>query len=166
MRLLLLFIGLLSCSYSVAQTKPSDTINQLWQALSREPNQTPDIAVMKSLLHPEAMVYGAQLKEGQHTLSAITGSKFIELLDKAYESGFYECEVARTMQVYDRFAHVYSVVESRSKRDQIDDDFVGVNSIQLYKMNDEWKILSLYYHIETPDNAVSLEGGVSGVCLD
>lgn len=166
MRLLLLFVGLLSCSYGFAQTSPSHTVSQLWQAFSREPNQTPDINLMKTLLHPEAMVYGAHVKDGQASLSAIPGSEFIELLDKAHDSGFYECEVARTMHVYDRFAHVYSVVESRSKRGQVDDDFVGVNSIQLYKDKDEWKILSLYYHIETPDNVVSLEGGTSGICLD
>lgn len=73
--------------------------------------------------------------------------------------------MAREVKTYDRFATVYSVVESRTDRNAAKPDFVGVNSIQLYKFDDEWKIIALYYHVESPGLRISLEGGKSGICL-
>ena len=44
-------------------------------------------------------------------------------------------------------------------------DFTGVNSLQLFLGADGWKIVSLYYHVETPSTPAPLEGGMSGRCL-
>lgn len=91
--------------------------------------------------------------------------EFLMSQGKARRDGFYECEVARTIETYDRFATVYSVVESRTAKGAASPDAIGVNSIQLYKVGAEWKILSLYYHLERDDNPIPLGKGISGGCI-
>ncbi len=164
LKYLLLVTFLFSCLCE-AQSTPERAVEQLWQAFSRDPQQKPDIVKLNELLHPKAVVYGAQIENEQPKLSVRSATEFIQLLDKKSDTGFYECEVARDIKVYDRFAHVYSVVESRYKENQAHADFVGVNSIQLYQVGTQWQILSIYYYIENPDLPVSLMGGKSGVCL-
>lgn len=44
-------------------------------------------------------------------------------------------------------------------------DFVGVNSIQLYRDADRWTVLSLYYHVERDGVPVPLDGGRTGRCI-
>jgi hypothetical protein len=60
---------------------------------------------------------------------------------------------------------VYSVVESRTDKNAKAADFVGVNSIQLYKADAGWQILALYYHVSLADVPVALGQGKTGVCL-
>ncbi len=164
MRYLLLFL-IFSSAPLLAENSPENTVRKLWQSLSREPQQKPNIASLKELLHPNAMVYGASIKNDIPQLKVWPGKEFIQMLDKNFETGFYECEVAREVQMYDRFAQVYSVVESRYKRDQVEADFVGVNSIQLFLEGKNWQILSIYYQIENPDISVPLLHGKTGVCI-
>lgn len=83
----------------------------------------------------------------------------------ARPKGFYECEVSRQQVQHDRFAAVYSVVESRTDKNAKAADFVGVNSIQLYKADAGWQILALYYHVSLADVPVALGQGKTGVCL-
>ncbi|MCE2029718.1 hypothetical protein [Sessilibacter corallicola] len=164
MKYLLIFSLFLSASL-LAETSPENAVQQLWQSLSSDPQQKPNITKLKELLHPNAVIYGASTKNDSPELKIWSANDFVQMLDKKSETGFYECEVARKMQIYDRFAHVYSVVESRYRRDQIDPDFVGVNSIQLYLAGDKWQILSIYYQVENPNIPVPLLHGKTGVCL-
>ena len=91
---------------------------------------------------------------------------FLESSGQTGEKGFYECEVQRSIQAYDCFAVAYSVVESRRDRSAARADFVGVNSVQLYKDGAQWKILSLYYHVEKPGMPIPPGGGQSGKCIE
>ncbi|MBQ4864176.1 hypothetical protein J8L98_21020 [Pseudoalteromonas sp. MMG013] len=150
----------------MANSTPETTLSQLWQALSHAPEEKPNIAKLKTLLHPKSTVYGSQVKGQQPVFSTMLGTEFIEAVNKPSSTGFYECEIARTVEEYDRFAHVYSIVETRSNKAQIAADFVGVNSIQLYRATDKWQILSMYYHIADPKLPLSLGDGQSGKCID
>jgi len=72
----------------------------------------------------------------------------------------------RAIREYDRFAIVYSVAETRRDRSFAKADYTGVNSIQLYRDDEGWKIVSLYYHVEKRGAPIPLDGARSGVCLD
>jgi len=165
MKYILIFSLFLSAPL-LAESSPEHAVKQLWQSLSRDPQQKPNITKLKELLHPKAVIYGASTKNDSPELKIWSANDFVQMLDKKSETGFYECEITRKMQIYDRFAHVYSVVESRYKRDQIDPDFVGVNSIQLYLAGNKWQILSIYYQVENPDIPIPLLNGETGVCLN
>ena len=149
----------------MAADTPEKTMVQLWQALSHAPNTKPNISKLKRLLHPQAVIYGAKATAKESKLNIKSADEFITVLDKISKTGFYECEVVREIKIYDKFAHIYSVVETRYKRGQASPDFVGANSVQLFKSNNTWQVVSLYYYIENPDSPIPLAGGKSGVCL-
>ncbi|SDJ98733.1 nuclear transport factor 2 family protein [Microbulbifer yueqingensis] len=158
---LLLLIPL--ASYATTSS-PGSVVSGFWQALSREPGERPDIGTLQRVFHPEAMVFGARYREGKPEFSVMTAADFIQRIDRIGEKGFYECEVARRVNSYDRFATVYSVVESRTARGAAA-EFTGVNSIQLYLDKGHWRIISVYYQVEKAGLPIPLDGGETGKCL-
>ncbi|WP_137937851.1 hypothetical protein [Chitinivorax sp. B] len=147
MKTLLLAVLLLPTTLRAEETTPETIVASRWQALSKEPGRRPDI------------------KEGHPNLNTLPTKEFIRALDRVTESGFYECEVSRDLQVFDRFATVYSVVESRTEKLSTKSDFTGVNSIQLYKSDKGWQVISLYYHIGPNGLSVPLNGSEAGKCI-
>jgi hypothetical protein len=157
---------ILAAALMAAPATPEQAVATLWRALSHDAGKAGDEAALRAILHPDAMVYGARYREGSPALSATRGGDFAASIGRAGDKGFYECEVAREVRQYDRFATVYSVVESRSERSAPKADFTGVNSIQLYRADDGWRIVSLYYQVERPGLPISLQGGKPGACLE
>jgi hypothetical protein len=148
-----------------AAQSPEAAVAALWRALSNEPGAAADTATLSALFHRDAMIFGARRIDGKPELHVTPVAKFIESQAARSENGFYECEIARSVNRYGRLAAVYSVVESRSRRDQESPDLTGVNSLQLYQTDGGWKIVSLYYHLEDDEVPVPLEEGRSGRCL-
>lgn len=137
----------------------------LWRALSHEANAGGDAASLRRIFHPDAIVFGGRYRDGQPQFSVTKSTDFVASVGTVRPAAFHECEVHRELKQYDRFATVYSVVESRADKRAAKADFVGVNSIELYKVGEEWKIVALYYHVEKPGVPVPLAGGKSGACL-
>jgi hypothetical protein len=144
---------------------PEQAIASLWRALSNDPGQAADVAALARLFHADAVVFGARLRDGKPELRVLSGTEFVKSQSTPGKKGFYECEIARSVKRYEHLAVVYSIVESRSRKDEARPDFTGVNSLQLFLGDDGWKIVSLYYHVETSATPAPLEGGVSGRCL-
>ena len=71
-----------------------------------------------------------------------------------------------TRQPQDPCAPSFGVVESRTDATARMPDFTGVNSLQLYRDDDGWKIVSLYYHVGPADLPIPGAEAVSGRCLD
>lgn len=156
----------LAAALLAAPATPEQAVATLWRALSHDAGKPGDEAALRAILHPDAMVYGARYRDGVPALSVARGTDFAAGIGRPGEKGFYECEVARQVRQYDRFATVYSVVESRSERGAPQASFTGVNSIQLYRADDGWRIIGLYYQVERPGMPIALEGGKPGVCLE
>lgn len=163
--LLALALALAPALAAAADSSPLPTVAALWQSLSHPAGVAADTATLEHIFHPDAMVIGGRYRDGKPSFAATRASEFIAAQRTPRPRGFYECEVAREVRQYDRFATVYSVVESRTERHAPAADFVGVNSIGLYREGEQWKIVSLYYHVEKPGLPVPLEGGRSGACL-
>lgn len=162
-----LLIAMLSAaSANAAESTPQATVSALWRAISHEAGASADVATLRRLFHDEAVIFGGQYRSDVPTFRRSSAADFIESSARVGEQAFHECEVARTLHVYDRFATAYSVVESRKDADAAAPDFVGVNSVQLYREGSQWKVVSLYYHVEKPGDPVSLDGGTSGRCID
>ncbi|HEU5134069.1 MAG TPA: hypothetical protein VFU13_02895 [Steroidobacteraceae bacterium] len=137
----------------------------LWRALSNEPGKSADVATLTRLFHADAVVFGSLYRDGKPQLTVTPAAKFIESQSVASSTGFFECEIHRDVRRYDRFATVYSVVESRGERTAQKADFTGVNSIQLHHGADGWRIISLYFQVELPTLAVPRGDGTPGKCL-
>lgn len=140
-------------------------MSALWSAMSNDPGARADLVTLERIFHEDAVIFGGRYQDGASILRRSTAKDFLKPYERAGEKGFYECEISRVIQTYDHFAVAYSVVESRTNKTAIAPDFVGVNSIQLYKVGSQWKILSLYYHVEKQGLAIPLDGGRSGKCV-
>lgn len=166
MRTLLLAL-LLSplCTYA-AETTPEAAVSALWRALSHDAGASADLPALTRLFHADAVVFGGYYRQGEPQLRRTAGADFLQANARIGSKGFYECEVARQLHRYDRFAVAYSVVESRSDQAAPQPDFVGVNSIQLQQVGEQWQVLSLHYQVEKSGLPIPLGGGRSGRCLD
>lgn len=165
MRSLLLSLLLVPLGASAAESTPEEAVSTLWSALSNDPGASADLAALKRIFHEDAVVFGGRYKDGVPVVRRSTAEDFLKPYERVGEKGFYECEVSRVMQTYDRFAVAYSIVESRTDKAAATADFVGVNSVQLYKEGSQWKVLSLYYHVERQGLPIPLGGGQSGKCI-
>jgi hypothetical protein len=165
MRSLLLSLLLAPLCASAAENTPEEAVSTLWKALSNEPGASADLAALKRIFHDDAVIFGGSYKEGVAVVRRSTAENFLKPYERAGEKGFYECEVSRVVRTYDRFAVAYSVVESRTDKSAAAPDFVGVNSVQLYKVGSQWRILSLYYHVEKPGLPIPLGDGSTGKCI-
>lgn len=130
-----------------AAGSPEEAVASLWRALSHGPGERPDLATLRELFHQDAVVFGSRTRDGKPTLTRRSAAEFLAALDSVDDTGFYETEIHRDVQAADRFATVYSVVESRTEPDAPKADFTGVNSLQLYFDGARWRVLSLYYHV-------------------
>ncbi|CAN7210368.1 hypothetical protein LJR143_000568 [Pseudoxanthomonas sp. LjRoot143] len=61
---------------------------------------------------------------------------------------FFEVETAREMRVFGNIAHVWSAYEARTAPDDAVPERRGINSIQLYKGEDGWKIIHMIWDNE------------------
>jgi hypothetical protein len=146
--------------------KPEQVVAAFWRALENEPGKSPDVAMLNHLFDKDAIFFWLRERDGRALLTQSAASEYIQKISKPGEKGFYECEVKREVKIYDRFATVYSIVESRFDAKAVQPKLTGINSIQLYKDVDEWKIISVYYHIDKMDRPIPLDGGVSGKCIE
>ena len=165
MRSLLLSLLLVPLCASAVENTPEEAVSTLWNALSNDPGASADLAALKRIFHEDAVIFGGRYKEGAAVVRRSTAEDFLKPYERAGEKGFYECEVSRVLQVYDRFAVAYSVVESRTDKTAVAPDFVGVNSVQLYKVGSQWQVLSLYYHVEKQGLPIPLGDAHSGKCV-
>jgi len=69
------------------------------------------------------------------------------------KQAFYETGVAERLETFGNIAHVFSTYESR--RAPGDKPFArGINSFQLAKVGDTWKIVTILWDSERPDNPI------------
>ena len=71
--------------------------------------------------------------------------------DHVEKNGFFEQEIARRTEQFDRVAHVWSTYESRRKADDPEPFMRGINSIQLFHDGSRWWIVSIYWQQESTE---------------
>lgn len=64
------------------------------------------------------------------------------------EKDFFEVETGREIRVFGNIAHVWSAYEARTAPDDAVPERRGINSIQLYKGEDGWKIIHMIWDNE------------------
>lgn len=151
--------------YACATETPGAVVAALWQASSHAPGVAADTDRLQQLFRSDGVVAGGVYRNGKPVFQTMNATDFVAGQRKARPYGFYECEVVREVKEHDRFATVYSVVETRRDPKAAKADYTGLNSIQLYRDDQGWKIVSLYYQVGKPGAPVPLAGGKSGVCL-
>lgn len=129
-------------------------VGALWSALSNEPGRAADVRTLRRLFHANARVLGVDPRERDAQLRERSGADFVALFTEPSERGFHEREVRREVVQYGAFAHVLSVVESRTERNAARPDFTGINSLQWYWDGAQWRLVTLYYYVEDPRDPI------------
>ncbi len=84
--------------------------------------------------------------------AVLTPDDYAEHAKPIFEkSAFYETELARRLETFGNIAHAFSTYESRHAPGE--KPFArGINSLQLVKMGDTWKVMTIFWDSERPDN--------------
>jgi hypothetical protein len=123
------------------------TIKAVYDVISGPPGQKRDFDRMRSLFAP-----GATLKAiGPKGLRGGSLEDYISrnaaILEK---EGFAERELGRRVEVWGGLATAWSAYDGRTASGSFHER--GINSFQLVKINGKWKVASILWQEETPDN--------------
>lgn len=117
----------------------------------------------RSLFAPDARMIPARSKpDGGAMAMYVTITDYISLNKTYFEKGgFMDKEVARRTETFGHIAQVWSTFESRHKADDVEPYVRGINSVQLLKDGDRWRIVNVFWDFEeaaTPIPADYLKG--------
>jgi len=152
------FAFLLLCSFNcVAQTKDysndtktiESTIHSLYEVISGGPQVQRDWDRFKNLFKPEGRLLPTRKDEGGNLiLKALTPEEYVELFKSRIPTGFFEREISRKEEEFGTVAHVFSTYETKEKKEGTVTNR-GINSIQLFKDQDRYYIVSIFWCAES-----------------
>ena len=107
----------------------------------------------RSLFAPGARLIPIARREGAPAEARVlTPDDYVARSSSRLEKdGFFEREIARTVETYGGMTHVFSTYEARRARDEEKPFMRGINSIQLLNDGTRWWIVTVYWQSEAPD---------------
>jgi len=131
-------------------------IKALYEVISFDEGGEPDWPRMESLFSRHARITRVT-PDGTDYLDV---GGFQELAKESFDLGvytrFFEIEVQRDERRFGALAHVLSAYETRHAPSASEPFARGVNSLQLIREDDSWKVLSLFWDEERVDNPLEL----------
>jgi len=132
-------------------------IKSLYEVISFDQGGEPDWARMQLLFSRHARITRIT-PDGTDYLDL---AGFLEFAKESFEIGvytrFFEIEVLRDERRFGGLAHVLSAYETRHTPSASEPFARGVNSLQLIREDETWKVLSLFWDEERVDNPLELE---------
>lgn len=135
----------------------SAVIHTLYDVISGASGQERDWARFRNLFKPESrLLPTSKNKEGEFGLRAISPEEYVQLFSNNVKTGFFETELHHEIEEYGTIAHVFSTYETKEIKDGPAVNR-GINSIQLFKDNERYYIISVFWCAESmgfpiPDN--------------
>ena len=105
------------------------------------------------LFHPDSRQMRTALDDAGRSTIVIMGQDAYRANVTPFfdQTGFFEVEIDRRIDVMGNMAHVWSLYEARLSPDDAQPERRGINTIQLYKGPDgDWKIMSMIWDNERP----------------
>jgi hypothetical protein len=140
---------ILSPSVRAADTDSIDSvIKAVYEVISGPAGAPRDWARFKTLF-----AEGARLIPVRAAGPAVlTPDDYAEHAKPIFEkTAFYESELSRRLETFGNIAHAFSTYESRHAPNE--KPFArGINSFQLVKISDTWKVMTILWDSERPDN--------------
>jgi len=150
-----LIIFLLFTYSAPAQQTPVDkVVTDLYESISFSEDKEPDYEKFKSLF-----AGGGQLVSVRDTVSyRLTPADYEKMMTKQRESGqllsFIEKELHRTTEQYGNILHVFSTYQTHAETPNETDTERGINSIQLIKQDESWKVTSIVWYQESKEHPI------------
>lgn len=131
-------------------------LEALYQVISFDEDSEPDWPRMRSLFSRHARITRIT-PDGTDYLDL---EGFQDMAKETFDLGvytrFFEIEVLRDERRFGGLAHVLSAYETRHSPTALEPFARGVNSLQLIRESDGWKVLSLCWDEERLDNPLEL----------
>jgi hypothetical protein len=118
-------------------------IQEFYRVICFEEGGAPDFDRMSALFSPHARITRVTPEGVDHLDVKGFGALVRELLELGAFTSFYEHEIGRTAYRYGKVAHIASAYETKAFPDAIDYLERGVNSLQVLREDDGWRIVSL-----------------------
>jgi ABC-2 type transport system ATP-binding protein len=114
---------------------------------------------MRELFVPGARMIVANAKDGEVTTKVMTLEEY-EASSKPYftDIGFFERPVASRIERFGDIAHVFSTYESRHASADEQPFTRGINSIQLVRSGEHWKIVTVFWQAEDATHPIARRG--------
>jgi hypothetical protein len=129
---------------------PEGPILRLYELISGPPELERPWSDVRALFWPDARLRIAQPQpDGSEWVGEFSVQEFAAQAAIHYrEAGFWEREMARRVQRFGNIAHVWSTYESRTGTPESEPIARGINSVQLWRRDGRWRIVSVLWHNE------------------
>ena len=108
-----------------------------------------DWARQRAIFHPDARQMRTGVEGGASWIKIMSLDEYAANTTPFFAANaFYEVEVARKILVFGNIAHAWSAYEARTALDDAAPERRGINSIQLYKDEKGWRIISMIWDNE------------------
>ncbi len=150
-------VVLLASGAPLGRAADGDSIESVTRAVYETisgPAGTRDWARFRSLFAAGARLIRMQASAAGILPAVMTVDEYISRTGANFEKApFYESELARRVESFGGIAHVFSTYESR--RAPGEKPFArGINSFQLVKDGKTWKVMTILWDSERPDNPI------------
>jgi hypothetical protein len=157
MRFLALTVGfiILSPSVRAADTDSIDSVMKaVYEVISGPAGAPRDWARFKALFADGARLIPVRTTKEGTAPAVMTPDEYEKRGTAIFEkTAFYETELSRRQEQFGNIAHAFSTYESRHAPGE--KPFArGINSFQLVKINDTWKVMTIFWEAERPDNPI------------
>ena len=128
----------------------------VYDVISGPAGQKRDWDRFASLFHPSArLVPTGRRPDGTLVARAISPQQYAQGSGPMLErDGFFEKEIARTVEQFGTIAHVFSTYETRRATSDPTPFMRGINSIQLFNDGARWWVMSIYWAQEGADSPI------------
>jgi len=103
----------------------------------------------KELFVPGARMIVAKSKDGEVTSKVMTPDEYATSSQEFFkDNGFFEQPIATRIERFGDIAHVFSTYESRHASADEKPFVRGINSMQLVRSGDTWKVVTIFWQAE------------------
>ena len=135
--------------------RPEGAILRIYEWISGPANKerTPD--ELRALFFPDARLRVARRREdGSEWVGEFSPDEFAAAALAECREGFWEREIAHRTDCFGSVAHVWSTYESRVGTPESAPVARGINSVQLWRREGRWRIVSLLWDFERADEPI------------
>ncbi len=135
-------------------------LKAVYDVISGDAGQKRDWDRFRSLFHKDARLIPTFQNPTTKLFDAraLMPEDYVKRASATFEKeGFFESEIARTMENYGNIVHVFSTYEARRKKDDKVPFLRGINSFQLLFDGNRWYVMTIYWQAETSANPIPKE---------
>lgn len=135
-------------------------IGALYDSISGPAGFERDAARFRSLFLAEGarLIRTAVADDGTAAAAVMGVDEYLRAANEYFrEHGFYEREIARRVERFGHVTHALSTYESRRDEQDAEPFARGVNSIQLFHDGRRYRVVTVFWDFERPDNPIPAE---------